>query len=611
MAATRRHDRTLIAGLITSAVLHFLAVAVIDNFNRESAEAEVFRSRLAIQSRFEPRRLVTARPHELKPRELRYLPSRAEQVAPPKRDMSSHPLPQAPAPDAPATSLEKRELASRSAAPVLTRERMPASAEFGWSDTIGMSEPFELLRMEDLARSGRERAAVVFGELSRRDLTGFLSITRLRVYGAGSAATAAVDALARYMRDNTKMLVRIRQGISDYFLSEELLKDPIHFLFEGGGQFAYDADKRTYFSDTERDLLRRYLEEGGFLFIEGSYRFLGDMADQLRETLGPEAHLIPVPFSHDIYHSYYEFDAGFPSEDAAVKERFLRLEEVAPSNWDYPGKRKVDQAELSIEEQLVQPSQNQPEQVPTVGLWAVELRGELVAVISDLAMFEHWSSSFDTEEGDDLNASQSAGSELFLMAGTNVVVYALTRSRGLTTKRAAPAWRQVRPAVSLQEDAGDGRQLLRPEEPAYESVERLVEQFDGVDLDASLAILQSPLGTSLRRRGLQAIVEGGYSVSLMRSDLSGVILHNLPAGKLWLELRQSGQSEQLEVELVAGNVATVTFGQSRVAFFSSMRMGQLEEQVDVESWFRSFPDLTIEEIFLSEDERERVRSLSK
>jgi hypothetical protein len=97
----------------------------------------------------------------------------------------------------------------------------------------------------------------------------------------------------------------------------------------------------------------------------------------------------------------------------------------------------------------------------------------------------------------------------------------------------------------------------------------------------------------------------------MRGDLSGVILHNLPAGKLWLELRQSGQSEQLEVELVAGNVATVTFGQSRVAFFSRMRMGQLEEQVDVESWVRSFPDLTIEEIFLSEDERERVRSLSK
>ena len=54
-------------------------------------------------------------------------------------------------------------------------------------------------------------------------------------------------------------------------------------------------------------------------------------------------------------------------------------------------------------------------------------------------MFEQWSSSFDTEEGDDLNASQSAGSELFLMAGTNVVVYALTRSRGLTTKRAAPS----------------------------------------------------------------------------------------------------------------------------------------------------------------------------
>ena len=614
MAAQRPQERTLWAGLIISMALHVVAIVFIDDFQREAEEADVFKSRLAIRDLFEPRLLVPREPRELLPRELRYLPS-SSRPAPPRENLPSRPFPDAPAPDAPAAELKKRELAPRPDAPVLAREEMPESAEFGWSDTTGMGQPFELLRMEDLARSGLDRAAVVFGELSRRDLTGFLSMTRLRVYGAGSAATAALDALARYMRDNTHLLVQIRQGTAEYFLSEELLKDPIHFLFEGGGLFAYNTEHRTYFSADERDLLKRYLQEGGFLFVEGSYRFLSEMVDQLEETMGSEARLIPVPFTHDIYHSYFEFDAGFPSEDGDAKERYARLEEVAPSRWDYPGKQRVDVVEPSVEEQLREPNQQQIDQGPTVGLWGVEVEGELVAVFSDLDMFANWSSSFEVADaGSGLAQSSSGGAAVYLRAGTNMVVYALTRSRGLTTKRAAPAWRAVRPAVSLEGGTAPQRQLLKPEDPAPEVdhlVDHLVAEFDGIDLEASLAILQSPMGSTLRRRGLEIIVDGGYSISLMRDDLSGVILHNIPAGKVWLELRQGEQREQLEVVLKAGNVATVTFGQSRVAFFSSLRMRQMDEQVHIESWLNSFSDLTIEEIFLSADERLRVRSLAR
>ena len=382
MAVQRPHDRALWAAFIISTALHFVALVFIDDFQREAEEADAFEARLAVRDLFEPRLLVATEPRELTPRELRSLPSRSRPAAP-RDNLPSRPFPDAPAPDAPAAELKKRELAAPPDTPVLAREQMPESAEFGWSDTTEMSQPFELLRMEDLAISGRERAAVVFGELSRRDLTGFLSMTRLRVYGAGSAATAALDALARYMRDNTHLLVQIRQGTAEYFLSEELLKDPIHFLFEGGGLFAYNSEHRTYFSADERDLLKRYLTEGGFLFIEGSYRFLGEMVDQLQETMGSEARLIPVPFTHDIYHSYFEFDAGFPSEDGEAKERYTRLEEVASSTWDYPGKQRFDAVEPSVEQQLIEPNQQQTDRGPTVGLWAVEVEGELVAVFSD------------------------------------------------------------------------------------------------------------------------------------------------------------------------------------------------------------------------------------
>ena len=40
-------------------------------------------------------------------------------------------------------------------------------------------------------------------------------------------------------------------------------------------------------------------------------------------------------------------------------------------------------------------------------------------------------------------------------------------------------------------------------------------------------------------------------------------------------------------------------------------MRQMEEQVHIESWLNSFSDLTIEEIFLSADERSRLRSLAR
>ena len=97
-------------------------------------------------------------------------------------------------------------------------------------------------------------------------------------------------------------------------MSEQLLKDPIHFLFEDTLS-AYDPNLLTKFSAEEKALLGRYLREGGFLFIDGTNLYLREMKDQLREILGSEARLAPIPTSHPIYHSFYEFGGGFPGEN--------------------------------------------------------------------------------------------------------------------------------------------------------------------------------------------------------------------------------------------------------------------------------------------------------
>ena len=63
------------------------------------------------------------------------------------------------------------------------------------------------------------------------------------------------------------------------------------------------------------------------------------MIGHLEQVLGDDGRLFPVPVSHLLYHSYYEFAGGFPSE--YHKEQVV---EVAGSSWYYPGTSRADDA---------------------------------------------------------------------------------------------------------------------------------------------------------------------------------------------------------------------------------------------------------------------------
>ena len=112
-----------------------------------------------------------------------------------------------------------------------------------------------------------------------------MNFTQLRVYGAGSGR-GALDALSRYLRDHTHLLARVRDETYEYFLSEQLLKDPVHFFFEDTLS-AYDPNVLTKFSPEEKALLGRYLREGrASLVIEGTNRYLREMKDPPARDFG-------------------------------------------------------------------------------------------------------------------------------------------------------------------------------------------------------------------------------------------------------------------------------------------------------------------------------------
>ncbi len=576
----RRH-RTAYICLLASLLLHLTALYLGDHLWREELDAEAFRVRLArIPPQFKPPR-PTPLPRldfEALKVEMEYL--RADRPAVAVRDPSLESEMTPPEIESPTAPLALRELAAgaKEDAPILEREKLISPSSLGLADSMGVAA-MDLLRIEDMARANKDHAAIIPSRATRRDLSGYVNFTQLHVYGAGSGR-GVLDALSRYLRDHTHLLARVRDETYEYFLSEQLLKDPIHFLFEDSLS-AYDPNILTKFNAEEKALLGRYLREGGFLFIEGTSRrtnrYLREMKDQLREILGPEARLGPLPTSHPIYHSFYEFGGGFPGEDKS------RIEDAGDNpSWHYPVNNRYEILALQEEQEIARASDLGTVLPPPEGLWGVELDGELVAVISDLWLGNYWQASFNTEEGETPPATYA------LMAGTNILVYALTRKSSITPQLPPPAWMPEQRPVAMVQEA--------PLALATATADELL--FD--DLDAWLALVLAPIGSEITE-DVAVRLDGRYSLELLKRGYQGLLFHNLPAGKHWVELSYGGQTQQVEVDLRGGKVTTLTFALNRFAFVVRLRVQAQEERVSWQRWSAAFADLEVEEIYLAAD----------
>ena len=555
----RRH-RTAYVCLLASLLLHLTALYLGNFLWRDALDAETFRVRLArIPPQFKPPRPIPLPRLDVEALkvEMEYL--RADQPAVAIRDPNLESEAAPPEIEAPTAPLALREMAlgAKEDAPILERVEMISPSSLGLADSMGMAS-MDLLRIEDMARANKDHAAVIPSRATRRDLSGYVNFTQLCVDGA-SSGRGALDALSRYVRDHTHLLAQVRDKTYQYFLSEQLLKDPIHFLFQDSScSYTYDPNILTKFSPKEKALLGRYLREGGFLFIEGTNRYLREMKDHLREILGAEARLAPVPTSHLVYHSFYQFGGGFPGEDKS------RIEDVGDNrSWYYP----TNVGEGSA---------------PPEGLWGVELDGELVAVLSDLGLGGNWRASFNTE-GEVTGLSTYA-----LMAGTNILVYALTRKSGITPQLPPPTWMpDQRPVAMIQE---------APLAIATAAADELL--FD--DLDAWLALVVAPIGSQITE-DITVRLNGRYSLELLKRGYQGLVFHNLSAGTHWVELSYGGQTQQVEVDLKGGKVTTLTFALNRFAFVVRLRMQEQEQRADWQRWSAAFADLEVEEIYLAAD----------
>ena len=578
----RRH-RTAYICLLASLLLHLTALYLSDHLWRDELDAEAFRVRLArIPPQFKPPRPIPLPPLDVEALkvEMEYL--RADQPAVSVRDPNLESETTPPEIESPTAPLALGEIAvgAKEDAPILEREKMISPSSLGLADSMGVAS-MDLLRIEDMARANKDHAAIIPSRATRRDLSGYVNFTQLRVYGA-SSGRGTLDALSRYLRDHTHLLARVRDKTYEHFLSEQLLKDPIHFLFEDSLS-AYDPNILTKFSAQEKALLGRYLRECGFLFIEGTGRrtnhYLREMKDHLREILGPGARLAPIPTSHPIYHSFYEFGGGFPGEDKS------RIEDAGDNpSWYYPVNNRYEVLALQEEQEatLFGASVLSTALPPPEGLWGVELDGELVAVLSDLWLGNYWQASFNTEDEETPPATYA------LMAGTNILVYALTRKSGITPQLPPPAWMPEQRPVAMVQEAPLAIEVAVADELLFD------------DLDAWLALVVAPIGSEITE-DIAVRLDGRYSLELLKRGYQGLLFHNLSAGKHWVELSYGGQTQQVEVELRGGKVTTLTFALNRFAFVVRLRMQEQAERADWQRWSAAFADLEVEEIYLAAD----------
>lgn len=133
---------------------------------------------------------------------------------------------------------------------------------------------------------------------------GGFSIARLKYGGGGDwySNPSSLPNLLQILKERTSVAVEVDREARVEIMAEELFDYPMLYM-NGHGT--------VKFTSAEVDRLRRYLTSGGFLWADDNY----GMDKSFRQEIGrvfPESPLVELPFSHEIYHIFYDFPNGLP-----------------------------------------------------------------------------------------------------------------------------------------------------------------------------------------------------------------------------------------------------------------------------------------------------------
>jgi hypothetical protein len=132
---------------------------------------------------------------------------------------------------------------------------------------------------------------------------GLFQIARVKYAGGGdwyNGPTEEVN-LLNYVKAHTNLKVKAEYKFVD-IASDEIFAYPFLFLTGHGN---------IVFTDDEIVRLRKYLEGGGFLYIDDDYGLNKFIRREMKKVY-PDKDFIELPFSHKLYHIVFDFPAGVP-----------------------------------------------------------------------------------------------------------------------------------------------------------------------------------------------------------------------------------------------------------------------------------------------------------
>ncbi len=130
-----------------------------------------------------------------------------------------------------------------------------------------------------------------------------IAIARLQYDGGGDwyANPSSLPNLLRAIEERTTASVEPRERTVT--LDDDALWEVPYLYMTGHGNVRWTV--------SERETLRRYLAQGGFLHIDDNY----GMDESIRRELGglfPNRPLVDIPLDHPVYHIVYDFPEGLP-----------------------------------------------------------------------------------------------------------------------------------------------------------------------------------------------------------------------------------------------------------------------------------------------------------
>lgn len=173
----------------------------------------------------------------------------------------------------------------------------------GWTGGLRAAGLAAALVALAAGRSAAQTVAARPGPAAAAGPAAPLTIGRLHYEGGGDwyANPSSLPNLLKAIRERTALRTAAEEKV--VMLAEDDLWNVPYLYMTGHGN--------VRFSDTDLEVLRRFLQQGGFLHVDDNY----GMDESIRRELArlfPDRPLTEVPVDHPVYHLVYDFPRGIP-----------------------------------------------------------------------------------------------------------------------------------------------------------------------------------------------------------------------------------------------------------------------------------------------------------